>query len=113
MPEAGTLCILRAPHGYHVRYASNNAQRPERRPATCPDEAALATLLHACGLDPWSMQQACVELQAGRVAIVSLVCAQTYLDAIFPVAPPSAVSPSPRMRTRQAIRARVLPHGTC
>jgi hypothetical protein len=111
MPEAGTLCILGEPHGYHVRYASNNAQSPERRPVTCPDEAALAAVLHACGLDPWSIDQACAELQAGRVAIVSLVCTRTHLDATFPLAPPSALSHSPRMSTRQAIRARFLPHG--
>jgi CheY-like chemotaxis protein len=99
-PEAGTLCLLKAPPGYRVRYAANNAQSPERRPAWCPDAAALTVLLHTCGLDAWSIQQASTELQEGRVAIVPLVCVPTQLDALFPIVLPlvaRAVAPVRRI----------------
>jgi hypothetical protein len=95
-------------------YTSQNPQSPERQPARCPDAAALATLLQACGLDAWSRQHACTDLQEGRIALIPLVCAQAQLDALFPVASPRAaraVSPSERMTPHQAIRACFFPHG--
>lgn len=115
LPETGTLCILAEPPGYRARYASNNVQRPERQPVTCPDAAALTAVLHACGLDAWARQRACAELQEGRVAILPLVCTPTQLDATFPVAPPNtprAVSRSQRLTPHEAIHACLFPHGT-
>jgi hypothetical protein len=82
--EEGTLSIVVQPDGYSVRYASNDAHGCERQPATGLDEAGLTALLRACGLGLWAIQQACVELQAGRMAILPLVCPRAQLDATFP-----------------------------
>jgi hypothetical protein len=113
MTEDGTLSILVEPHGYDVRYASNNFHSLERRPATCPDEAALVALLDACGLDSWSIQQTCAELREGRMAIMPVALVLAPLEAIFPLAQTSdasAVDHPQREATRQAIRALFFPH---
>ena len=89
MTEEGTLSIVGQPSGYRVCYASNDAYGLERQPATGLDEAGLATLLAACGVGPWATQQACVELHAGRMAILPLVCTRAQLDATFPYGPTS------------------------
>jgi hypothetical protein len=112
MHEEGTLSIVRTPSYYQVRYASNNYGTLDRQPYRCPDEVHLAACLYACGLDFWSIQQACAELREGRMAIMPLVGARAQLDATFPLAPTShasAVSHPYRMTTRQAIRALFFP----
>ena len=108
MTEDGTVSILVQPRGYRLRYASNAAHGLERQPATCLDEAGLAALLHACGVGPWSIQQACAELRAGRMAILPLVCTQGQLDATFPRAPTSdarVLEQPHRMTLRQSLRS--------
>jgi hypothetical protein len=103
MTEDGTLSIVGQPYGYRVCYASNDAYGLERQPATGLDEAGLA----ACGVGPWAIQQAGAELQAGRMAILPLVCTRAQLDATFPHVPTSDVHVTPhpqRMRIRPALR---------
>ena len=108
MTEDGTLSILVQPRGYRLRYASNDAHGLERQPATCLDEAGLVALLHACGVGPWPIQQACAELQAGRMAILPLVCTRAQLDATFSRAPTSdahVLDQPHRMTLRLALRS--------
>jgi hypothetical protein len=94
MPDAGTLCILREPPGYHVRYTSQNPQSPERQPARCPDAAALATLLQACGLDAWSRQQACTDLRKDALpSSPSSACRRSWTPS-FPWCRPGPPGPS-------------------
>ena len=108
MREEGTLSILEQPQGYRLCYASNDAYGLERQPATCLDEADLAAVLAACGVEPWAIQQAGAELHAGRMAILPLVCTRTQLDATFPQVPPhdaSVMTHSHRMSHHPALRS--------
>jgi len=58
MAEEGTLSILRRGTTYQVRYASNNPYDREPQPSPCSDERTVVTLLQQCGLAPWSITQA-------------------------------------------------------
>ena len=84
MTEDGMLSIV--PHGtiYQVCYASCNPYGMDRPPYPCPNEGTLVALLHHCGIDSWSIQQANTELQKGRVAGLPIVCSQAQIQAYFP-----------------------------
>jgi hypothetical protein len=84
MTEEGMLSIVRRGTTYQVRYASSNPHGLERLPSPCPDEGTLDALLHHCGMDPWSIQQAGTELRKGRMAVLPLSCTQAQLQAFFP-----------------------------
>ena len=84
MTEEGMLSIVRRGTTYQVRYASSNPHGLDRPPYPCPDEGTLVTLLHHCGMDPWSIQQAGTELRKGRMAVLPLSCTQAQLQAYFP-----------------------------
>src|SRR5213076_2096918 len=58
MTEEGMLSIVLRGTTYQVRYASSNPHGLEWPPYPCPDEGTLVALLHQCGTDPWSIQQA-------------------------------------------------------
>ena len=77
------LSIVRRGTTYQVRYASSNPHGLERPPYPCPDEGTLVTLLHQCGTDPWSIQQAGTELRKGRMAVLPLRCPPAQLQAYF------------------------------
>ena len=84
MTEDGILGIVRRGTTYQVRYASSSPHGLERSPYPCPDEGTLVALLHQCGMDPWSIQQAGTELRKGRMAVLPLSCTQAQLQAYFP-----------------------------
>ncbi len=83
MTEEGILSIVRRETTYQVRYASSNPHGLEWPPYPCPDEGTLVALLHQCGTDPWSIQQAGTELRKGRMAVLPLRCTQAQLQASF------------------------------
>jgi hypothetical protein len=83
MTEEGMLSIVRRETTYQVRYASSNPHGLEWPPYPCPDEGTLVALLHQCGMDPWSIQQAGTELQQGRMAVLPLRCTPAQLQASF------------------------------
>jgi hypothetical protein len=83
MSEEGMLSIVRRGTTYQVRYASSNPHSLDRPPYPCPDEDTLVALLHHCGMDPWSIQQAGTELRKGRMAVLPLSCTQAQLQAYF------------------------------
>src|SRR5204863_674595 len=84
MTEEGMLSIVPRGATYQVRYASSNPHGMDHRPYPCPDERTLFTLLHACGLDAWGIQQASTELRKGRVAVLPRVGASDPIQAYFP-----------------------------
>jgi len=84
MRETGILSIVRCGHTSQVRYASFNPYDVDRRPYLCPDESALDTLLHRCGLDAWSLQQATTALRKGEVAVLPVALTEAQLQAYFP-----------------------------
>jgi hypothetical protein len=57
----------------------------DRPPYPCPNEGTLVALLHHCGIDSWSIQQANTELQKGRMAVLPIVCSQAQMQAYFPL----------------------------
>jgi len=83
MREAGTVSIVRRGAVYQVRYASNNPYALDCQPYTCTDEAQLGVLLRQCGVDPWSVRQACTELRKGRCVVLPTVCAVEQMPACF------------------------------
>jgi hypothetical protein len=85
MRETGILSIVKCGHTSQVRYASFNPYDMDRQPYQCPDESALVTLLHHCGIDTWSLQQAIAALQKGEVAVLPLVLSEAQLQAYFPL----------------------------
>jgi hypothetical protein len=83
MTEEGMLSIVRRETTYQVRYASSNPHGLEWPPYPCSDEGTLVALLHQCGTDPWSIQQAGIELRKGRTGVLPLRCTQAQLQASF------------------------------
>ncbi len=84
MTEAGMLSIVRRGHTYQVHYASSNPYDMDRPPYQCPDEGALVTWLHHCGINAWSLQQAVAALRKGGVAGLLLVLSEAQRQAYFP-----------------------------
>jgi hypothetical protein len=84
MTEEGILSIVRRETTYQVRYASSNPHGLEWPPYPCPDEGTLVALLHQCGTDSWSIEQAGTELRKGRMAVLPLRCTPAQLQAYFP-----------------------------
>jgi hypothetical protein len=83
MTVEGMLSIVQRGTTYQVRYASSNPHGLEWPPYPCSDEGTLVTLLHQCGMDPWSIQQAGTELRKGRMAVLPLRCTQAQLQTYF------------------------------
>jgi hypothetical protein len=73
MTEEGTVSILRRGPHYQVRYASNNPYGRERQALVCPDEDHVRVLLHHLGIDAATVQQTCVAVRTGGMAILCLV----------------------------------------
>ena len=92
MPEDGTVSILRRGPCYQVRYASNNPYGREREPWVCPDEEHVRTLLHHCGIEEATIQQACADVRKGGMAILCLVLSPEQRQRFFR---PAAWSASP------------------
>jgi hypothetical protein len=95
MTEEGMLSIVRRGTTYQVRYASSNPHGLDRPLYPCPDEGTLIALLHHCGMDLWSIQQAGTELRRGRMAVLPLSCAQAQMQAYFPPTCPVAPTKAP------------------
>lgn len=84
MRETGILSIVRCGDPSQVRYASFNPYDMDRLPYPCPDEDALVTVLHHCGIDAWSLQQAVATLRKGAVAVLPVGLSEAQLRAYFP-----------------------------
>ena len=101
MTEEGMLSIMRRGTTYQARYASSDPHALERQPYPCPDEGALVSLLHHCGLEPWSLHRALAELRHGRLAVLPIVLAEAQRQRYFPLAQgpltsaPTAATPYP------------------
>ena len=88
MRETGILSIIRCGPTLRVRYASFNPYDMDRRTYQCSDENAVVTLLHHCGIDAWSLQQALAALRKGEVAVLPVALSEAQLQRYFP--PPHA-----------------------
>ena len=86
MTEEGTLSIVRQAHRCHIRYATNNPYTLDRQLSADVNEAHVGTFLQQCGVDPWSIQRACTELQHGRMAVLPIVGSPAQIQGSFLVA---------------------------
>src|SRR5262249_62372453 len=75
MTEDGTLSIVRRGHTYQVRYASNNPHGIDQQLYTDLSQETLQEVLQQCGIEPWYITQAMVELRKGRWAVLPMIFA--------------------------------------
>lgn len=87
MTEDGILSIVRRGTTYHVRYASYDPHGMDSLPYVCPDEGTLLALLRHCGMEPWYMQQASVDLRKGGFAALPMACLAAQRQTSFRHAP--------------------------
>jgi hypothetical protein len=92
MKETGILSIVKRGPTAQVRYASFNPYDMDRLAYPCPDEGALVTFLHHCGINGWSLQQAVTALRRGEVAVLPVVLSEAQLQAYFPPQCPPRLS---------------------
>ena len=83
MTEDGILGIIKRGNTYQVRYASYTPHGMDRPSYQCPDEGALVTLLHHCGMEPWYIRQAGAELQKGGFAALPIALAEAQIQTYF------------------------------
>jgi len=102
MTEDGTLSIVRHGNTYQVRYASNNPHGMDEQLYTDLSQETLQEMLQQCGMDPWYITQAMVELRKGRCAVLPMIFAD------LPYATQCLVCATPRNGERGTLRA----HGT-
>ena len=86
MTEEATLSIVRQAQSCHIRYATNNPYTLAHHLSADVDEAHVGTFLRQCGVDPWSIQRACAELQHGRMAVLPIVGSPAQIQGSFLVA---------------------------
>jgi len=83
MLEEGTLSIVRRGTAYQVRYASNNPHGRDRQLYECADEETMRAFLQQLGAESVSINQACVELRKGGVAVLLIVLSAEQIQAFF------------------------------
>jgi hypothetical protein len=83
MTEDGILGIMKRGNTYQVRYASYNPHGMDRPSYQCPDEGTLVALLHHCGMEPWYIHQAGVELRKGGFAALPIALAEAQIRTYF------------------------------
>ena len=84
--KEGTLSIVRHGNAYQVRYASNNPHGRDRQPYECADEATMLAFLQQLRTESVVIDQACVELRKGGVAVLlTALSAEQILSFFHPI----------------------------
>jgi hypothetical protein len=83
MMKEGTLSIVRRGTAYQVRYASNNPHGRDRQLYECADEETMRAFLQQLGAESVSINQACIELRKGGVAVLLIVLSAEQIQAFF------------------------------